>query len=264
MEIRGYYIKRTSTGKLATSLSQGEKSAVALVYFLSKMGEDGFELKDGVVVIDDPVSSLDSNYIFQAFGFIKAEMKMVGQLFIFTHNFEFFKNVKHWFKEYNKKEEKKAGFFMIENFFEERRFAKISLLDKLLEVYDSEYQYLFSVLYDFGYSNHDGLKKIYPIPNVARKFMETFLSFKFPSVTNFDKKFSKAKQEVAPREELDVAMIERIKRFVNAHSHADIDTMTTWNIAQWSEGRDVVKDCLNLVKRLDSVHYEGLKKCIKK
>ena len=74
-ENEGYYIKRASNGVFAKSLSEGEKTAVALIYFLSKLNEENFDLNNGIVVIDDPISSLDSNSIFQAFGFIKAEVK---------------------------------------------------------------------------------------------------------------------------------------------------------------------------------------------
>ena len=56
----------------------------------------------------------------------------------------------------------------------------------------------------------------------------------------------------------DSGKIETIKRFINAHSHADIDKMTGWNVSQWSEGKQVIQDILNLVEKLDQKHYEGL------
>ena len=168
---------------------------VLLVYFLSKLKEESFELKSGVVVIDDPVSSLDSNSVFQAFGFIKSAVgKAAKQVFILTHNFDFFKHTKHWFKRDCKEV---TEFFMIKNFFTEqnKRTAELSPLDDLLKEYDSEYQYLFSLLYRLKADEGNTLKEIYPFPNTARKFMETFLSFKFPSERNHDKLFSKARQK---------------------------------------------------------------------
>lgn len=57
--------------------------------------------------------------------------------------------------------------------------------------------------------------------------------------------------------------IEAIKRFINAHSHSDIDKMTSWDISQWSEGKQVISDILELVKKLDEEHYKGLKKISK-
>ena len=258
----GYYIKRSSSGEFAKSLSEGEKTAIALICFLSKLKEENFDLKKGIVVIDDPISSLDSNSIFQAFGFIKVEIKQAEQVFILTHNFDFFKHVKHWFeRDYiNEKENRReTEFFMIKNFYEkEKRMARLSPLDNLLQKYNTEYQYLFKLLYTS--KDMESLEEVYPLPNVARKFMETFLSFKFPEETNHDKLFSKARKET----KFDSGKIERIKRFINAHSHADIDGMTSWDISQWSEGKPVIQDILDLVKRLDEKHYEGLHKISKK
>ena len=252
----GYYIKRASSGLHAHSLSEGEKTAVALVYFLSKLGEDNFDLNNGIVVIDDPISSLDSNSVFQAFGFIRAEIKKAKQIFILTHGFDFFKHVKHWF---NRDCKEKAEFFMIKNFLEKnKRIAKLNPLDDLLKKYDSEYQYLFSLLYKLK-DESDTLEEIYPFPNMARKFMETFLSFKFPSGKNNDEVFSKARKKTNFENE----KIEKIKRFLNAHSHLDIDKMQRWDTSQWSEGKQIIQDILNLVEGLDEEHYKGLFKILK-
>ena len=251
----GYYIKRSFDNKHAKSLSEGEKTAVALIHFLSKLKEMNFDCSNGTVVIDDPISSLDSNSIFQAFGFIKSEVKQAKQIFILTHNFDFFKHVKHWFYREHKE---KAKFFMIRNFLTEnnKRTAKLYELDNLLKDYDSEYQYIFSLLYKLTTDNDTPMKEIYPLPNMARKFLETFLSFKFPSEQKLDALFSEVKKEI----KFDPGKIEKIKRFINAHSHSDMDKMTSWDISQWSEGRQVIQDILNLVEKLDEGHYEGLLK----
>ena len=117
----GYYIKRSSSAEFAKSLSEGEKTAIALICFLSKLKEENFDLNSGIVVIDDPISSLDSNSVFQAFGSMKTEIKQAKQVFILTHNFDFFKHIKHWFKrDYidEKEDKREAEFFMIKNPYE--------------------------------------------------------------------------------------------------------------------------------------------------
>lgn len=53
-------------GAVAKNLSDGERTAIAFSYFLTKLKElthDDF--KEAIVYIDDPISSLDSNHIFQ-------------------------------------------------------------------------------------------------------------------------------------------------------------------------------------------------------
>jgi wobble nucleotide-excising tRNase len=58
------------------------------VYFVVHL-QDDFDIKEGIVVVDDPVSSLDSNSIYQAFAFLKNAVKDAHQVFLFTHNFDF-------------------------------------------------------------------------------------------------------------------------------------------------------------------------------
>ena len=65
----GYTIRRH--GEIARNLSEGEKSAIAFVYFTISLKDRDFDLENGIVVIDDPISSLDSNSLFQAFAFLK-------------------------------------------------------------------------------------------------------------------------------------------------------------------------------------------------
>ena len=91
----GYQIIRNKDK--AENLSEGEKTAIAFLYFLKSLEDKSFDLKKGIVVIDDPVSSLDTNALFQAFGYVKDRTKDAGQLIILTHSHSFFRLVKNWF-----------------------------------------------------------------------------------------------------------------------------------------------------------------------
>ena len=94
-EETGYRLKRN--GQPANDLSAGEKSAFAFLYFLRRLSDTSFDLNNGIVIVDDPVSSLDANSLYYAFGFIKERTKDAGQLFIFTHSFPFFSLARNWF-----------------------------------------------------------------------------------------------------------------------------------------------------------------------
>lgn len=82
-ETKGFHFKRGDDE--ATNLSEGEKTGIALIYFLTKLGERDFHINDCIVVIDDPVSSLDANSLFYAFSFIKEHCKKGKQLILMTH-----------------------------------------------------------------------------------------------------------------------------------------------------------------------------------
>lgn len=92
--VTGYRLVRAN--RPADRLSEGERTAIAFIYFLRSLKDQSFDLANGIVVIDDPVSSLDANSSFCAFGFMKSRLKDVGQLFILTHNHMLLRSVVRW------------------------------------------------------------------------------------------------------------------------------------------------------------------------
>ncbi|GGI27446.1 hypothetical protein GCM10010987_44430 [Bradyrhizobium guangdongense] len=56
---KGYEIHRRGR-PIDSSPSEGEKTAIALCYFLSRLEAEGRSIKDRILVVDDPISSLDS------------------------------------------------------------------------------------------------------------------------------------------------------------------------------------------------------------
>ena len=256
----GYKITRN--GELAEDLSEGEKTALAIVYFLTKINEEGFDLKNSVIVIDDPVSSLDSNSIFQAFSFIKESIKKAGQIFILTHHFDFFRQVKNWFSYYKNEGE----YFMIVCKAEQPcRKSSIIKLDKLLKDYESEYHFLFSILYKYAKNNEHQLEDIYPLPNIARKFLESFLAFRVPVLSKKrDSKEPQIYQRLECIKNYDEKKKDRIRRFVETHSHPRYESgVQDFDMTILGETPDILKDLVDLVKTEDEKHYKYLVESIK-
>lgn len=251
----GYQIIRN--GVIAKNLSEGERTAIAIVYFLAKIKEDGFDLSNGAVVIDDPVCSLDSNSIFQAFSFIKESIKDAGQIFILTHHFDFFRQVKNWFKFFRND---KCFYMMVCSESSGIRESSLVKIDDLLIKYESEYHFLFSILYRISVNKEKDLEKVYSIPNVARKFLENFLAFRVPIIKNTGEpsiymrlkeiKFDKIKKT-------------RIQRFVETHSHPRYENgIQDFDMTILSETSSIVTDLLKLVKTEDERHYNFMVKSI--
>lgn len=98
-----YKIIRLDGTPVEKTLSEGEKSFVTFLYFynLLKGSQSTTGLTNNkVVVIDDPVSSLDNDILFivstlirRLFGNISNNTSTIKQLFIFTHNAYFFNEV---------------------------------------------------------------------------------------------------------------------------------------------------------------------------
>ena len=122
----GYAVTRGT--EPADSLSEGETTAIALLYFLKSLKDKGFNLENGIVVLDDPVSSLDANALFFAFSFIRERTEGAGQLFILTHNFSLLRQVRNWFHYL-----KKTCFFMLESSFKDLDKEHYSAMVRLAE-----------------------------------------------------------------------------------------------------------------------------------
>jgi wobble nucleotide-excising tRNase len=249
----GYRIMRND--EVAKNLSEGERTALAIVYFLAKLKEDGFDIKTSVIVIDDPVCSLDSNSIFQAFSFIKESIKEAGQIIILTHHFDFFRQVKRWFV-YHKKE--RACYMTVCQTCSGIRRSSIVPMDKLLLDFESEYHFLFNILYNFAEKKQQDLKDLYPMPNVARKFLESFLAFRVPlgtAVTNIHSRLEHI--------QFDPKKKERIRNFVDTHSHPRYESgVQDFDMSILTETPSIVSELMELVKTEDQKHYDFLVKSI--
>lgn len=256
----GYQISRN--GKPAKNLSEGERTAIAFLYFLKSLGDKSFSLKDGIVVIDDPVSSLDSNAIFHAFGFMQDKTIEAGQLFILTHSHSFFRQVKNWFmyiNKYKKEDMKPAKFYMLKsNLYSISRTSSISELDSLLYNYESEYHYLFSLVYDAVHSKKNAnLKHNYYLPNIARRLLESFLAFRLPSMSgDLHKQLSQIN--------FDNPKKKGIIRFLHTFSHNEITPGQEYDLSILSETKSILSDLLDLIKKEDERHFREMEELVNK
>jgi wobble nucleotide-excising tRNase len=98
-----YRLCRPDGSDAQETLSEGERSFITFLYFFHLLkgstSEAGLST-DRVVVFDDPVSSLDSDVLFIVSSLIKQTIEearkqngSVKQVFVFTHNVYFFKEV---------------------------------------------------------------------------------------------------------------------------------------------------------------------------
>jgi len=251
----GYAITRNGTP--ARSLSEGEMTAIALLYFLKTLKDRRFEMSKGLVVLDDPVSSLDANALFLAFGFIRRCVDEAAQVIILTHNFAMFRQIRNWF--HNLKDQRKdiskrpARFYMLEcSLTDQVRRSRIAPLDPLLEQFESEYHYLFARVYRRAKEEtQGGLETNYTFPNMARRLLEAFLAFRRPQNSG---ELRQKLQSI----EFDETKKLRILRFLHTHSHADAILEPEHDPFALGEAQAVLKDVLELIRHEDAAHYEAM------
>jgi wobble nucleotide-excising tRNase len=271
---RGYKIKRN--GQPAKNLSEGEKTAIAFSYFIVKVGEGDFDKSKGIIFIDDPISSFDSNFIYHCFSLINTYFKEVGQLFISTHNFQLFNLVKDWFGGKNhaaESDNKKArsegraekptpcNFFMVENFPEAGvRKAALVELDKTLRSYKSEYHFLFAKLKEFSEQPDSEYEDFYTIGNMARRFFDIFADFKIPNTGDPKSKMDGLIRDVNdPNEKISAVEGGKAYKLVNEFSH-NSDPTSAIEHKDKRESKEAIKILLKIVKESDPKHYEILQK----
>ena len=146
----------------------------------------------GVVVIDDPVSSLDKSSIFQIFSALLREMQKNSQrqYFILTHNLEFYGHLFRGVSNNN------CNLYQI---IHDQNGSKITEMDTFLRNFKSDYQYVMSRLWLWSKKDSYSIDDAIQIPNLMRRCWETFLYFKFSTRGDLrsmlDKAYSEAYQE---------------------------------------------------------------------
>ena len=266
---KGYEILRNDSDLVEGSLSEGEKTAFAFVYFITKLKENDNKMQDTIVVVDDPVSSFDSNHLFHAYSFLRSNCDKAKQLFVFTHNFTYFKLIRDWFEGVNRNRRSKnppkdpnAFFYTIESSTAIPRHSTFKDADSSLINYNSEYHYIFSKLHAYRDSPALSRDEAFLTANLARKLLESFFSFKFP----------KHRSDIAQLmacglkgcEVTDETTKEKIYRFINKYSHSvviEINEDSSENLV--GESQNVISDIFTWLQEVDEVHYSEMLEVVK-
>ena len=141
---------------------------------------------------------------------------------------------------------------------EGHRSSSISKLDSLLHEYESEYHYLFNLVYEAANSQAEGdLQQNYHLPNVARRLLESFLAFRQPS------KSGELRQQL-DLIDFDVAKKTRILRFLHTHSHAGQISDPEHDPSILIETKQVLSDLLGLIQKDDGRHFDQMKDLVLK
>ncbi|UCS92496.1 AAA family ATPase [Echinicola marina] len=241
----GYQLKRG--GIVARNLSEGEKTAISLIYFFSKIQENDAKLADQIIILDDPISSFDSNHLFNASSLIKKTTEKSKQLFVLTHNFWFFKQVRDWMHRKNSKEKSVSNVYLIKQ-------GVIADANKSLVSFHSEYQHVFKTVLDFQDMDNIDESLCFTIANSIRRLLEAFTSFKCPDNSGFNGALQLGEKKGLPPEKK-----ERIYYFVHKYSHLDrIESLDNTVEPLMEEGKNVVHDVLRLIKKVDEDHYKSM------
>ncbi|GAA7031605.1 AAA family ATPase [Helicobacter pylori] len=182
-------------------LSNGEKTTLAFAYFLArlKLFYKKEDLKNLVVVIDDPISSLDEQRIYNTTCLVaKINQELAreklsneenkAQVFVLTHNHTFMARLINMIG-------KHARYLQLER---HQGQLKIVCKDKANGYFDTFYLLLFKEMYEFAKREtvQDDFNEAINYGNKVRILLESFLKINFiDSFLGEDKTFKKEKIE---------------------------------------------------------------------
>jgi wobble nucleotide-excising tRNase len=272
------------------SISEGEKTALAFAYFLSKYRHEVLDnpqakKEEFTIVIDDPVSSLDENRLFSTALVIqdmlmpqvtKKEKSKHGtllnkawdgckQIIILSHNIIFLKFMSNLIDSDQCRD--RADLYIEK--------GTISLLpDSLMNYQTSYFQKLGKIqAYIDGNIKHEHAKDY--LSNYIRVVLEAFLSFKFARLKNKDNKFLPAMldsligQVTSDETLFDKftpvsgitnsqtlrTILSEIKQKTNPESHGTTQDITHFEYLSEAELKKLAKQTLYVIQFLDQIHF---------
>lgn len=245
------------SGHPASNLSEGEKSAIAFAYFLTELkalrNDEPPKLPNTVVFIDDPISSLDSNHIFQVRSllqnFFKKKDEDFCQLFISTHNFEFFSMMMDSDELFKGQKKTQASFYMVKRL--DNNTSKLTDLPISFRKYNSEYVSLFNVLKEYHeLTNKEEFEYTVLLPNTMRRFLELYTAMKFPSSRALDtrvKEIFSSNDGTYHNTKL-LHWFSHQNQFEKVQQHDD----------KLLQIEDAIKELMEHIEKEDKLHWKGL------
>jgi wobble nucleotide-excising tRNase len=116
-----------------------------------------------------------------------------------------------------------------------------------LSKYQSEYVYLFSLLYIFNEKIQQDYGYLYILPNILRRYLEAYVGFRFLGGLS-NNLYILIEDETQQ---------EKVYKFINAYSH-NSSIPRLLHFPDFSECKDVIKMVLEAVKNKDEEHYNAL------
>jgi len=270
----------TRDGQPAIGLSVGERTAITLVHFLESVAR--FDVSKGkpIVVIDDPVSSLDNDVFMGISTYIWAEAvakEHIAQVLLLTHNFELFRQ---WDIQIEGLPGSGGAKSKYPSSLYEIRSTHVILAGKtkrrprlvgwpstpgVRKKMRSTYQHAFMMVaqalqeLQADDSMERKLDAQLLFPNVVRRMLETFLAFKHPEwVGNFSEAMRKSKGLLVAADytgDADALRL-RLTRYSHAHSHSD--TPATDITVSPDEVATAIGAVFEFMNCLDPAHFSGL------
>lgn len=231
----------------AMNMSEGERTAISLAYFLVSLSQNGQRLEDIVVFVDDPICSLDANHIYDVAYLLITTLKACRQLFISTHNSEFFNTIKQVWTDRSEFRKGHAGFLIqrVSN-----GTSQLITLPKHLVRFRSDYHHVFYCLRQVQANESQDIDAYLNCPNLVRRFLEMYLGFRKPAAGGYQTKLDVLFDDDAVRS--------AVARYADEGSHSQ----STLRLLEFSDfpamSRGMVERVMSALAAKDPLHHAAL------
>lgn len=280
-ESAGGRYRVTRNGRAATGLSEGERTAITLVHFLEVVSRSTRGRGEAIMVVDDPVSSLDSSVFMGVSSMLWSECfskDHIGQLFLITHSFELFRQ---WDVQAERlpKSPPSAPYRNAARFYDlKSRYRRIGTglqrqpvltawppSPTVRQKVRSSYHHAFLALVeakrrlDEDDSIEHRLDAQLLFPNVIRRLLEAFLAFKLPQhVGDFSGSMRSASGLLEAGAYAGDAHALRLKLTRFAHTYSHSESPETDVVVNPDEVRTAIGAVFTFMKHVDQAHFAGL------
>lgn len=249
-----YKSSTNEKNKLKNCLSDGEKTALAFAYFLSKFENEistEAKVKEAIVVIDDPISSLDDNRLYSTAQLIWRNFEEIKQLIVLSHNFLFLKFFNSFYSG-------KANCLFLDQ-------DKICELPDELKNFETPYFFMLQELINFQNGKILYTQCCRYLPNYTRRVLETFLSFKFAKISStknknysagiedFDDNINETSLEEKLKKEL-VDKIKEVKNISDKFAHGNLQHIQENFYISEVDLRTLVQNTFCVIETMDNLH----------
>lgn len=264
---KGYLVRRND--RVATTLSEGERNSIAFCYFLASLEAEGKNPDRTLVVIDDPVTSMDKEALFTAFSLAETRTNKFAQTVFLTHDYEYFRlQVRQRSSAYDKSQKRIKNGSTAETDYPSvsilemtarqleggERVSRLRPLSRQLLQHPSEYHYLFSkVAHAVAVESSDELPLL---GNAARRLVEGFGSFRAPHGMDFQKRID----AITSNRGIDPALSKRVVKFMHGDSHRENPNPTT--ALDFPSVEEELRAVLKFMHEADPDHFDNMCKAV--
>ena len=252
-------------GARPTGLSEGERNALGLMYFLIRLEDERFDPAQSIVVFDDPITSFDDQRLFDAVtrmlyrtGLRGGLAPRIGQILLLTHHLGLLARL--W-RELRR--EDGAYYFEMKSSHQPPNAGRSTALERVKQPTRFRYHIAFGELHDMAINsvhvNNPG--------NSLRLCIEGFLFNLTPTAFGDGGRLESTLNNVYRRDGRESISKEEIHvmcQLANAGSHDDNPYSPVSEGEEFSRYREAADTLFKIMEEVAPMHYEDMKDGVEK